>query len=72
MAESKKLTPAPSAVFGKWYSINGELASPADAEVMAARGLPFGDYWVASDFVCKLRAASEIIPRRGIKMHTIH
>ena len=50
-----KLTPAASAVFGEWYSINGGSASPEDGEVMAARGLPFGDYWVAGDFVLKLQ-----------------
>ena len=60
-----KLTPAASAVFGKWYSINGEFASPEDGEVMAAKGLPFGDYWVASDFVLKLRTFSEIKHRES-------
>jgi hypothetical protein len=42
-----------------WYFINGEPASLDDAEVLANRGLPHGDYWVASDFVCKLRAVTE-------------
>ena len=68
-----KLTPAASAVFGEWYSINGESASPEDGEVMAAKGLPFGDYWVASDFVLKLRTFSEIKPRQRIHIHaSIH
>jgi hypothetical protein len=52
----------PSAVFGKWYSINGKPSSAEDGGVMAARGLPFGDYWVASDFVRQLRTVSEIDP----------
>jgi len=55
-SKAPKLTPLPSAVFGEWYVINGKSASPEDAEVMAARGLPLGDYWVANDFVRKLRA----------------
>ena len=37
---------------------------------MAARGLPFGDYWVASDFVRQLRTVSEIDPRRRVHIHT--
>ena len=33
----------------EWYSINGVPASPEAAGVMAARGLPIGDYWVRND-----------------------
>ena len=61
-----------ASVLGKWYSINGELASSEDAEVMAARGLPFGDYWVARDFVRKLQTDSEIKPRQRIHLRAIH
>ena len=39
---------------------------------MAAKGLPFGDYWVASDFVLKLRTFSEIKPRQRIHIHALH
>jgi hypothetical protein len=53
-----RLTPAARAIFGEWYSINGVPASPEDGAVMAARGLPYGDYRVANDFVLRLRAAS--------------
>ena len=53
-----RLTPAARAIFGEWYSIDGEPASREDAAVMAARGLPYGDYRVANDFVRKLRAVS--------------
>ena len=52
------LTPAARAIFGEWYSINGAPASPEDAAVMAAMGLPYGHYRVANDFVRKLRAVS--------------
>jgi hypothetical protein len=38
--------PAVSAASGQEYSINGQPVSVEDAGVMAARGLPFGDYWV--------------------------
>ena len=59
-SNGSELMPAALAVFGfatvvsdakteESYSINGEPASPEDAEVMAARGLPFGDYWVRND-----------------------
>jgi hypothetical protein len=65
-----KLTPEASAVFGKWYSINGKPASAEDGGIMAARGLPFGDYWVSSDFVRRLRTVSEIDPRRTVRIHT--
>ena len=53
-----RLTPAARAIFGEWYSINRAPASPEDAAVIVARGLPYGDYRVANDFVRKLRAAS--------------
>jgi hypothetical protein len=65
-----KLTPEASAMFGKWYSINGKPASAEDGGVMAARGLPFGDYWVASEFVRRLRTVSEIDPWRRVHIHT--
>src|SRR4029077_837377 len=65
-----KLTPEASAVFGKWYSINGKPASTEDGGVMAARGLPCGGYWVASDFVRQLRTVSEIDPWRRVHIHT--
>ena len=59
-SNGSKLTPAALAVVGlatvaysakahEWYSINGVQAAPADAGVMAARGLPIGDYWVRND-----------------------
>jgi hypothetical protein len=53
--DSKRLSSTPSKVFGEWYCINGVPASFEDAAVLAARGLPRGDYWVADDFVRKLR-----------------
>jgi hypothetical protein len=59
-SNSSKLTPAALAVVGfataayparalEWYSINGVPATPEAAGVMAARGLPIGDYWVRND-----------------------
>jgi hypothetical protein len=65
-----KVTPPGSAIFGEWYSINGRPASPEDTEVMAARGLPYGDYRVANDFVSMLRAVSEFGPRQRIRIHS--
>jgi hypothetical protein len=57
--KGSKMTPAALAVLGfaaassaqahGWYTINGEPASSDDAQVMAARGLPFADYWVRHD-----------------------
>jgi hypothetical protein len=64
-----KLTPEASTVFGKWYSINGKPASAEDGGVMAARGLPFGDYWVASEFARRLRTVYEIDPRLRVHIH---
>ena len=32
-----------------WYYINREPVSPGTAEQMAARGLPFGYYWLQAD-----------------------
>jgi hypothetical protein len=46
VSNGTKLTPGASGVFGQWYSIHGKLASPEDAEVMAARGLPLGAHLV--------------------------
>ena len=37
--------------------------------MLVARGLPHGDYWVASDFVRKLRTITEIKPQRQIAIH---
>ena len=59
-----RMTSTASTVFGEWYFINGAPASLEDAEVLAARGLPRGDYWVADDFVRKLRTI-----RRRITIH---
>ena len=58
--KGSKMTPAGLAVLGfataavaaeahDWYYINGQPASSEDALVMAARGLPFADYWVRND-----------------------
>ena len=69
MATSNDLTSTASRVFGEWYFINGVPASLEDAEVLAARGLPYGDYWVAGDFVRKLRTITEIRPRHHITIH---
>ena len=66
--DSTRLT-STSSVFGEWYFINGAPASLEDAAVLAARGLPHGDYRVASDFVRKLRTISEIKPWRTITIH---
>ena len=55
-----RLTSTASRVFAGWYFINGVPASLEDAEVLATRGLPHGDYWVARDFVRKLRTLTEI------------
>ena len=33
----------------EWYYINRRPASTDDARIMAARGLPFADYWVRND-----------------------
>jgi hypothetical protein len=67
--DSTRLTCTGSRGFGEWYFINGAPASLEDAEMLAARGLPHGDYWVARDFVRKLRAISESKPRRRIAIH---
>ena len=64
-----RLTSTASRVFAGWYFINGVPASLEDAEMLVARGLPHGDYWVASDFVRKLRTITEIKPRRHIAIH---
>lgn len=29
-----------------WYYVNGQPVSPAIAQLLAARGLPFGYYWL--------------------------
>jgi hypothetical protein len=49
--------------------INDAPASLEDAEVLAARGLPHGDYWVASDFVRELRAVVGIKPGKHVTIH---
>ena len=67
--DSTRLTSTTSRVFGEWYFINGVPASLEDAEMLVARGLPYGDYWVASDFVRKLRTITEIKPQRQIAIH---
>ena len=64
--DSTRLTSTTSRVFGEWYFIDGVPASLEDGEMLVARGLPHGDYWVASDFVRKLRAITAIEPRRYI------
>jgi hypothetical protein len=63
------LTSTASRAFAGWYFVNGVPASLEDAEVLAARGLPHGDYWVARDFIRKLRTLTEIQPRRRITIH---
>jgi hypothetical protein len=67
--DSTRLTSSASRGFGEWYFINGVPASLEDAEMLVARGLPYGDYWVASDFVRKLRTITEIKPQRQIAIH---
>jgi hypothetical protein len=67
--DSTRLTSAASRALAGWYFINGAPASLDDAEVLAARGLPHGDYWVAREFVRKLRTTIEIKPRRHITIH---
>jgi hypothetical protein len=37
--------------------------------VLAAGGLPRGDYWVANDFVRTLRTITEIKARHRITLH---
>jgi hypothetical protein len=61
-----RLTSTASGLSAGWYFINGAPLSLEDAEVLAVRGLPNGDYRVASDFVRKLRAITAIEPRRYI------
>jgi hypothetical protein len=56
--DSTRLTSTAARVFAGWYFINGAPVSLDDAEVLAANGLPYGDYWVASDFVRELRATA--------------
>ena len=67
--DSTRLTSTASRVFGEWYFIDGVPASLEDGEMLVARGLPHGDYWVASDFVRKLRTITEIKPQRQIAIH---
>jgi hypothetical protein len=40
---------APVANAQNWYFINGQPAPPSTAQMMAARGLPFGYYWLQSN-----------------------
>jgi hypothetical protein len=68
-ASNDSVTSTTARVFAGWYFINGAPTSVEDAEVLAASGLPHGDYWVASDFVRKLRAVTEMEPRRNITIH---
>ena len=69
---TSKLAPAASAGCGEGYFLNGELASPEAAEVLVDKGLPFGDYWVASDFLRNLQMVCEARLRPTIRFHTIH
>jgi hypothetical protein len=64
-----RLTSTASRVFAGWYFINGMPASLEDAEVLAARSLPHGDYWVGRDFVPNLRALTDIKSRSHINIH---
>ena len=67
--DSTRVTSTASGGFGEWYFINGLPASLEDAEVLAARSLPHGDYWVARDFVPKLRTLTEIKFRSHVTTH---
>jgi hypothetical protein len=69
---TSKLAPAASAGCGEGYFLNGELASPEAAQVLVDRGLPFGDYRVASDFLWNLQTVCETRLRPTIRFHTIH
>jgi hypothetical protein len=67
--DSTRLTSTASRVFGERYFINGLPASLEDAQVLAARGLPRGNYWVANDFVRKLRTVTKVKARRHLTIH---
>jgi hypothetical protein len=67
--DSMWVTSTASAVFGEWYFINGLPASLEDAEVLAARGLPRGNYWVANDFVRKLRTVTDVDALHRLTIH---
>ena len=64
-----RLTSTASRVFAGWYFINGVPASLEDAEVLAARGLPRGNYWVANDFVRKLRTVTHVGALHHLTIH---
>jgi hypothetical protein len=51
------------------YFVNGAPALLEDAEVLAARGLPHGDYWVSRDSLRKLRTITELHHRHHIAIH---
>ena len=54
---------APSSVVGaqSWYYINNQPASPSVAQQMAARGLPFGYYWLQNNGNWGVAGSSDVI-----------
>jgi hypothetical protein len=44
-----------------WYYINRQPASPGVAQAMAARGLPFGYYWLAPNGNWGFEGNSDVI-----------
>jgi hypothetical protein len=72
MAKSNDLatvTSTRSRALAGGYFVNGVPASLEDAEVLAERGLPHGDYWVAGDFLRKLRTITKLKHRQHITIH---
>jgi hypothetical protein len=67
--DSTRVTSTASGGFGEWYFINGLPASLEDAEVLVARGLPRGNYWVANGFVRKLRTVTDVAALHHLTVH---
>jgi hypothetical protein len=44
-----------------WYYINRQPASPSVAQAMAARGLPFGYYWLAPNGNWGFEGSSDVV-----------
>jgi hypothetical protein len=44
-----------------WYYVNRQPASPAVAQAMAARGLPFGYYWLAPNGNWGFEGSSDVV-----------
>jgi hypothetical protein len=44
-----------------WYYVNGEPVSVSVAQQMAARGLPFGHYWLQRNGNWGIRGSADVI-----------